>query len=60
VIALEGKRIRVTTSFGVAAFPEASTQERQVAASDGALYEAKHSGKNRVASAAPLAESGYG
>ena len=44
-----GERIRVTASFGVAAFPEATTQDQLVAASDGALYEAKRSGKNRVA-----------
>jgi diguanylate cyclase (GGDEF)-like protein len=48
-IAPDGERIRITASFGVAAFPEARTQEQLVAASDGALYEAKYSGKNRVA-----------
>jgi diguanylate cyclase (GGDEF)-like protein len=54
-IAPDGERIRITASFGVAAFPGAQTQEELVAASDGALYEAKRSGKNRVALAAPLA-----
>jgi diguanylate cyclase (GGDEF)-like protein len=54
-IAPDGERIRITASFGVAAFPEAQTQEELVAASDSALYEAKHSGKNRVALATPLA-----
>jgi diguanylate cyclase (GGDEF)-like protein len=49
----DGERIRVTASFGVAAFPEEATQEGLVAASDGALYEAKRSGKNRVAVAGP-------
>jgi diguanylate cyclase (GGDEF)-like protein len=53
-IAPDGERIRVTASFGVAAFPEAPTQDQLVAASDGALYEAKRSGKNRVAVAEPL------
>jgi diguanylate cyclase (GGDEF)-like protein len=45
----DGEVIRVTASFGVAAFPEAATPEELVAASDGALYTAKRSGKNRVA-----------
>ena len=53
-IAPDGERIRITASFGVAAFPEAGTQDQLVAASDGALYEAKRSGKNRVAVAEPL------
>jgi diguanylate cyclase (GGDEF)-like protein len=53
-LARSGERIRVTASFGVAAFPQAGTQDQLVAASDGALYEAKRSGKNRVAVAAPL------
>lgn len=53
-IAPDGERIRVTASFGVAAFPEAPTQDQLVAASDGALYEAKRTGKNRVAVAEPL------
>jgi diguanylate cyclase (GGDEF)-like protein len=53
-IAPDGERIRVTASFGVAAFPEAPTQDQLVAASDGALYQAKRSGKNRVAVAEPF------
>jgi diguanylate cyclase (GGDEF)-like protein len=53
-IAPDGERIRITASFGVAAFPEAQSQEELVAASDGALYDAKRSGKNRVAVAEPL------
>jgi len=59
-VASDGERIRVTASFGVAAFPQAGTQEQLVAASDGALYDAKRSGKNRVAAAAPLAGSARG
>jgi PleD family two-component response regulator len=47
--------VRVTASFGVASFPEAESQERLVAASDGALYEAKRTGKNRVVSGPSLA-----
>jgi diguanylate cyclase (GGDEF)-like protein len=45
----DGERIRITASFGVAAFPEATSQDQLVAASDEALYDAKRSGKNRVA-----------
>jgi diguanylate cyclase (GGDEF)-like protein len=59
-IAPDGERIRVTASFGVAAFPEAATQDRLVAASDGALYEAKRSGKNRVAAAESFAARSHG
>jgi two-component system, cell cycle response regulator len=51
----DGEVVRVTASFGVAAFPEAQSQTQLVAASDGALYEAKRSGKNRVAVAAAFA-----
>jgi diguanylate cyclase (GGDEF)-like protein len=51
----DGEAVRITASFGVAAFPEARTQDEIVAASDDALYRAKRSGKNRVAVAAPLA-----
>jgi diguanylate cyclase (GGDEF)-like protein len=54
-LAPDGERIRVTASFGVAAFPNAASQDQLVAASDGALYEAKRTGKNRVAIAASLA-----
>jgi diguanylate cyclase (GGDEF)-like protein len=55
VIAPDGEVVRVTASFGVASFPEAESQERLVAASDGALYEAKRTGKNRVVSGPALA-----
>ena len=51
-LAPDGERIRVTASFGVAAFPEATTQDQLVAMSDGALYDAKRAGKNQVAIAA--------
>ena len=56
----DGERIRVTASFGVAAFPQAASQDQLVAASDGALYEAKRSGKNRVVVAAALAARSAG
>ena len=51
----DGARIRVTASFGVASFPEFGSQDQLVAAADGALYDAKGAGKNRVAAAAPRA-----
>jgi diguanylate cyclase (GGDEF)-like protein len=53
-LAPNGDRIRVTASFGVAAFPEVESQDQLVAAADGALYDAKHGGKNQVAVAAPI------
>jgi diguanylate cyclase (GGDEF)-like protein len=54
----DGGVVRVTASFGVAAFPEAESQDRLVAASDRALYKAKRAGKNQVVVAAPLAVRG--
>jgi diguanylate cyclase (GGDEF)-like protein len=59
-LAPDGERIRVTASFGVAAFPEAPSQDQLVAASDGALYDAKRTGKNRVAVAAGLGAAAGG
>ena len=47
----DGEPIRVTASFGVASFPELSSQTELVGAADAALYEAKRSGKNRVVAA---------
>lgn len=46
-----GAVLTVTASFGVASFPEAASQAALFAAADDALYEAKASGKNRVAGA---------
>ncbi|TMK69542.1 MAG: diguanylate cyclase [Actinobacteria bacterium] len=51
VLTAEGEPIRVTASFGVAVFPDAATAEELLAAADGALYQAKRGGKNRVAAA---------
>jgi diguanylate cyclase (GGDEF)-like protein len=51
----DGDAVQVTASFGVAAFPEAESQDRLVAAADRALYEAKRAGKNQVAAATALA-----
>jgi diguanylate cyclase (GGDEF)-like protein len=56
ILAPNGTPIDVTVSLGVAAFPEASDPENLVAAADGALYEAKRAGKNRVKTAAPRAQ----
>jgi len=45
----EGKLLRVTASFGVAAVPVSAGDDRGlVAAADGALYQAKRGGKNRT------------
>jgi diguanylate cyclase (GGDEF)-like protein len=45
---LPGVAIRVTASFGVAAYPHARTADALFAAADEALYRAKAAGKNRV------------
>lgn len=47
----EGDPFQVTASFGAACFPAQSSVEELVAAADAALYEAKRTGKNRVATA---------
>jgi diguanylate cyclase (GGDEF)-like protein len=47
----EGDRVEVTASFGAASFPTYTTATALVAAADGALYEAKRDGKNRVVTA---------
>jgi diguanylate cyclase (GGDEF)-like protein len=52
VRSLEGRPIQVTTSVGVAAFPEcAPGREALFETADRALYRAKHTGKNRVVAA---------
>jgi diguanylate cyclase (GGDEF)-like protein len=53
ILAPDGSRIHVTVSLGVAAFPEAGTADNLVSAADGALYQAKRTGKNRVVTARP-------
>jgi diguanylate cyclase (GGDEF)-like protein len=55
ILAPDGTRIHVTVSLGVASYPEAAAAEAIVAAADGALYEAKRTGKNRVVTARPRA-----
>jgi diguanylate cyclase (GGDEF)-like protein len=52
VIAPGGEPVRVTASFGAAAFPTFGTAAAMLEAADGALYEAKRTGKNRVVLAA--------
>jgi diguanylate cyclase (GGDEF)-like protein len=49
VVSPAGDRLSTTASFGVAAFPAAKSSSDLLAAADGALYEAKRAGKNRVA-----------
>jgi diguanylate cyclase (GGDEF)-like protein len=44
--------LRVTASFGVAEYAGETNTEQLVAAADGALYRAKHAGKDRVERAA--------
>ena len=46
-----GELASVTASFGIAEFPTYATAEALVAAADAALYQAKRSGKDRVATA---------
>jgi diguanylate cyclase (GGDEF)-like protein len=59
VLSVDGERVPVTASFGVAAYPQARTASELFAAADGALYEAKRDGKNRVSTGSgPIARAG--
>ncbi len=51
ILTQEGVPVRITASFGVAAYPEYGAGGDLVAAADSALYEAKNRGKNRVETA---------
>jgi diguanylate cyclase (GGDEF)-like protein len=51
VMTPKGSPFQVTASFGGACYPAQSSVEELVAAADAALYEAKRTGKNRVATA---------
>ena len=53
-----GELAHVTMSFGVAEFPMYASLDSLVAAADAALYQAKRSGKNQVATAAVHAQAG--
>jgi diguanylate cyclase (GGDEF)-like protein len=45
--------VRVTASFGVAAFPQTHSADELMTAADSALYSAKRQGKDRVVAAGP-------
>jgi diguanylate cyclase (GGDEF)-like protein len=49
IVTPDGRAVRLTASFGVAAYPDAATADELLATADAALYDAKRSGKNRVA-----------
>lgn len=51
IVADDGTELFVTASLGVAAFPDQATEGELISAADGALYEAKRSGRNRVVAA---------
>jgi diguanylate cyclase (GGDEF)-like protein len=53
IVLPDGNEIRVTASFGVAVKDDLPRAEELVAKADEALYEAKRSGKNRVAPERP-------
>jgi diguanylate cyclase (GGDEF)-like protein len=53
-IDFEGQSLRITTSAGLATYPEhAGSAEELIAAADAALYQAKANGRNRIEVAVP-------
>ena len=52
-IVVEGHTIGITASFGVAVFPQETTNIRLIATADEALYLAKRRGKNRIETSPP-------
>jgi diguanylate cyclase (GGDEF)-like protein len=50
---VDGEPVRVTASFGVAAYPETHSADELMTAADRALYRAKREGKNRVSVSSP-------
>lgn len=57
ILTPDGSAIRITASFGVAAYPAANTEAALIAAADTALYEAKRAGKDTVVMASEPARS---
>jgi diguanylate cyclase (GGDEF)-like protein len=52
-VPVDSSEVRVTASFGVAAFPQTHTADELMTAADLALYRAKRRGKNRVSTESP-------
>ncbi len=52
-IPVDSSEVRVTASFGVAAFPQTHSADELMTSADLALYSAKRQGKNRVETEAP-------
>lgn len=60
LVDIEGERLQVTTSVGVAALgAEITDGQALIAAADQALYQAKRDGKNCVRCGTPQADGGY-
>jgi diguanylate cyclase (GGDEF)-like protein len=52
-VPVDSSEVRVTASFGVAAFPQTHSADELMTAADLALYRAKRRGKNRVSTESP-------
>lgn len=55
----DGRIVKVTSSFGVAAYPDCGELEELIAAADSALYAAKNRGKNCVVVSAESSVAGF-